>query len=79
MSFGQVVTWLMNSRVELVNDSRESSSADSANFVVMDGGIEHRRNRTCPKRSNRKRGLVPTNFWCGSVLAVWRDGSKKYS
>ena len=69
----------MNSRVELVHDSREPSPVDSANLVVMDGGIEHRRNRTCPKRSNRKRGLVPTNCWCGSVLAVWRDGSKKYA
>ena len=30
MSFGQVNTWLMNSCVEVVNDSQEPGPADSA-------------------------------------------------
>ena len=45
--------WLMNSRVELVNDSREPSPVDSANLVVIDGGIEHRGVGPDPQRSSR--------------------------
>ena len=56
-------------------------SSRFGNLVVLDGGTEHRGGvGPDPKDEGESmRGLIPTDCWCGSVLAVWRDGSKKYS
>ena len=72
----------MNSRVELVNDSRESGPADSAilsYWMVVLNTEELKSDLTLKEQAESMRGLMPTNCWCGGVLAVWRDGSKKYS
>ena len=74
-------TWLMNPRVELVNDSREPGLADSAILlywmVVLN--TEEESDLTPKDEAELMRCLIPTDCWCGSVLAVWRDGSKVYS
>ena len=71
----------MNSRVELVNDSREPGPEDSAilsEWMVV-FNTEEESDLTLKDQTESMGGLIPTDCWCGSVLAVWRDRSKKYS
>ena len=70
----------MNLRIELVNDSREPGPPDLAMLskwmVVLN--TEEESDRTPKDQAGSMRGLAPTNCWCGSVVAVWGDGYKKY-
>ena len=71
----------MNSRIEPVKYSREPGPADSAILsywrVVLN--TEEELDLTPKDQAKSMRGLMPNSCWCGSVLAVRRDGSKKYT
>ena len=66
----------MDSRIEVVNDSREPGPEDLA--ILSYWMVELNTEELKSDLTESMRGLVPTNCWCGSVLAVWWDGSKKY-
>jgi hypothetical protein len=66
----------VNSPVELVNDSRELRSEDATNlsyWMVVLSTDELESDRIPKDQAQSMRGLIPTNCWCGSVLAVRRD------